>query len=74
MVGAGAAIFLGHQHAHEAELAELGHRLGRKPRFAVAFRGMRRQPGPGKVAGDIAQHALLVGQPHSITSSARARI
>ena len=64
MVGAGPAIGLRHQHAHKAELAEFGDRLCRKFRFAVPFRGMRGEPRTGKVAGDIAQHALLVGEVH----------
>jgi hypothetical protein len=64
MVGARPAIFLGHQHAHEAELAEFGYRLGWKPLLAVPLRRMRREPFARKVAGARAQHALLVGQPH----------
>jgi hypothetical protein len=70
MVGARPAIFLGHQHAHEAELAELG--LGRKLLLAVPFRGKWREPRPGKVASDIAQHALLVGEPHGRAPLRRA--
>src|SRR5439155_19769083 len=69
MVGTGAAIGLGHQHAHKAELAELGHRLGRKPLLAIALRGKGRELCPGKIAGDVAQHPLLVGQSHDALPS-----
>ena len=74
MVGARPAIFLGHQHAHKAELAEFGYRLSRKPLLAVPFRGVRGKPFARKVAGGIAQHPLLVGKLHSMISSARARV
>jgi hypothetical protein len=74
MVGARATIGLGHQHTHKAEFAELGERLCRKPRLTVPLRGKRREAAAGKVAGDIAQHKLLVGEPHSKTSSARLRM
>ena len=64
MVGARPAIFLRHQHPHEAEPAELGHRFRRKLLLAIPFRGEWREPRAGKVVGDIAQHALLVGESH----------
>jgi hypothetical protein len=44
--------------------AELGDRIGRKPLLPIPFRRIRDEPRAGKVAGDIAQHALLVGEPH----------
>src|SRR5580704_1780772 len=64
MVGARPAIFLGHQHAHKPELAELGDRIGRKFLLAIPLRRMRHEPFARKVAGDIAQHALLLGEAH----------
>ena len=67
MVGARPAIGFGHQHAHKSELAELGHGLGRKPLLPIPFRRKGCQPRPGEVTGHIAQHALLVSEPHGVS-------
>jgi hypothetical protein len=67
MIGSSSTIDLGHQHAHKTQVSQLGHHLYRKPCFAIPFRCMGREPRPSKVAGDIAQHTLLVGELHAIT-------
>jgi hypothetical protein len=64
MVGASPAIFLRYQHAHKAEPAEFSHRFDWKRPLAIPLRRIRSKPLTGKIAGHIAQHLLLVGEPH----------
>src|SRR5665213_109088 len=72
MVGAGPAIFGRHQRAHKPELAELGQCLFRKAGLAVPFRRVRREQVPCDIVRRVAQEDLLIGEPHSMTSSACA--
>jgi hypothetical protein len=64
MVGAGPAIFGRHQHAHEAELAELGQRLLREFRLAIPLRRVRREQVPRDIARRVAQQDLFFGEAH----------
>ena len=64
MVGGGAVIGLGHQHAEQPELAHLAQRLGREARSAVPFGGERLQPLVGEIPRHVADHRLLLRQDH----------
>jgi hypothetical protein len=60
MVGARPVIFLRHQHPHEAEVAELGDRLGCKPFLAVPLGRVRRKLRLGELTRHVSQHLLFV--------------
>ncbi len=68
MVGAGAAIFRRHQHAHEPELPQFGQRLLREARRTVPFGGMRRELLLRELPRRIAQQDLLFRELHRVTS------
>ena len=68
MVGSGAAILLRHQHAHEAEPAELGQRLFRETRLAIPFRRMRREQALRDLPRRVTKQPLFLGQSHSLRS------
>jgi hypothetical protein len=68
VVHAGAAPFLGDDHAERAEFAELAQRLGRKGVMAVPLGSEGRQPLLREVAQRVADHFLFLGQDHAVFS------
>src|SRR5580704_8954630 len=72
MVGSRPAVFGRHQHAHKAELAELGERLFWEFPLAIPVRRVWREQVLRDVARRIAQEDLLFGQPHSTTRKPRS--
>src|SRR5690348_3759763 len=71
MVGAAAAMFRRDQHAHEAELAELGQRLLREARLAIPLGGVRGQlvlrEGAGGSRSKRCSSVSLIERPSSTT-------
>ena len=61
IVRVGAAPFLGHHHAEQTELAQLGHGGVGNPSGLVPFRGKRSECAAREIARGIANQTLLVG-------------
>jgi hypothetical protein len=68
VVHAGAAPFLGHDHAERAELAEFAQRFGGKGVMAVPLGGEGGQPLLREIAQRVADHFLFLSQNHAVFS------
>ena len=68
-VGAGAAVFLGHGHAHQSELGELGHEVVREAVLAIELGGDGRDPGLRELA-DRVPHELLLRSEVEVQAAA----
>jgi hypothetical protein len=68
VVHAGAAPFLGDDHAERAELAEFAQRLGGKGVMAVPLGGEGRQALLREIAQRVADHFLFLCQDHAVFS------
>jgi hypothetical protein len=62
-VGAGAAVLLGHAHAHQPELGEPSEELPREAVFPVPRSRVRRDLGLGELPREGLDRLLLVGEP-----------